>query len=108
MDKSAPWALLVDLASLTVRRAAGPSPYPLETILRGRCLQLFFNLGDRPARDTLYDMPTVRRFAGLSCGRPMPDGTTMFNFRRLPELRVLGEAIFNAIGKPLESKGFKL
>jgi len=53
-------------------------------------------------------MPAARRFAGLSCGRPMPDETTMFNFRRLPELHVLGEATFNAIGRHLESKGFRL
>jgi len=53
-------------------------------------------------------MPAARRFAGLSCGRPMPDETTMPDFRRLPELHVLGEAIFNAIGRHLESKGFRL
>jgi len=69
---------------------------------------LFFNLGDRRARDILYDMPAARRFAGFSYGRPMPDETTMSDFRRLPELHVLGEAIFNAIGRHLESTGFRL
>jgi len=53
-------------------------------------------------------MPAARRFAGLSYGRPMPDETTMPDFRRLPELHVLGEAIFNAISRHLESKGFRL
>jgi len=86
----------------------GRPPYPPETILRGRCLQPFFSLGDRPARDILHDMPAARRFAGLSYGRPMPDETTMPDFRRLPELHVLGEAIFNAISRHLESKGFRL
>jgi len=38
----------------------------------------------------------------------MPDETTMFNFRRLPELHVFGEATFNAIGRHLESKGVRL
>jgi len=38
----------------------------------------------------------------------MPDETTMFNFHRLPELHVLGAAIFNAIGRHLESNGFRL
>jgi len=32
----------------------------------------------------------------------------MFNFRRLPELHVLGEAIFKAISRHLELKGFRL
>jgi len=53
-------------------------------------------------------MPAARRFAGLSCDRPMPDEMTMPDFRRLPELHVFGEAIFNAIGRHLESKGFGL
>jgi len=110
MDKSVPWPLPVDLASLAVRGAAGAAPVPAGDNSPGVlcCLQPFFNPGDRPARDILYDMPAARRFAGLSCGRPMPDETTMFNFRRPPELHVLGEAIFNAIGRHLESKGFRL
>jgi len=87
---------------------SGPPPFPLETTFRGRRLQLFFNLGDRPARDILYDMPAAQRSVGLSCGRPMPDSTTMPDFRRLPELHVLGEAIFKVIGGHLESKGFRL
>jgi len=53
-------------------------------------------------------MPAVRRFAGLSYGRPMPNEATMPDFRRLPELHALGEAIFNAIGRHLESQGFRL
>jgi len=53
-------------------------------------------------------MPAARRFAGLSCGRPMPDSTTMPDFRRLPELHVLGEAIFRAISRHLESNGVRL
>jgi len=53
-------------------------------------------------------MPAARRFAGPSYGRPMPDETTIPDFRRLPERHVLGEAIFNAIGRHLESNGFRL
>jgi len=86
----------------------GRPPYPLETILRVHCLQLFFNLGDRAAQDILYDMAAAQHFAGLSYGRPMPDETTILNFRRLLERHVLGEAIFNAIGRHLESNGFRL
>jgi len=109
MDKLVPWALLVDLVKphYPDGRRERP-PYPLETILRVHCLQLFLNLDDRGAQDILYDMPAARRFAGLSYGRPMPDETTILNFRRLLELHVLDEAIFNVIGKHLESKGFRL
>jgi len=38
----------------------------------------------------------------------MPDETTIPDFRRLPGRHVLGEAIFNAIGRHLESNGFRL
>jgi len=53
MDKLIPWALFVDLASRTVRTAAGAAPrtHPLETIFRGRRLQLLFNPGNRGAQD---------------------------------------------------------
>jgi len=89
-------------------RPPGPSAVSAGDNFPGRCLQLFFSPGDRPARDILHDMPAARRFADLSYGRPMPDETTMSNFRRLPELHVLAEAIFNVIGKHLESKVFRL
>jgi len=45
-----PWALLVDLVKPHCPNGRrGRPPYPLETILRGRCLQLSFNLDDRGA-----------------------------------------------------------
>jgi len=69
---------------------------------------LLFNLGDRGCRDILYDMPATRRFADLSYGRPMPDETTMPDFRRLSECPAFGEAIFKAINEHLGSHGFKL
>jgi len=53
-------------------------------------------------------MSAARRFAGLSYGRAMPDETTIPDVHRLLDRHVLGEAIFNAIGKHLESKGFRL
>jgi len=53
-------------------------------------------------------MPIAWRFARLSYGRPILDETTMFNFHRLPELHVLGEVIFKAISRHLESNVFRL
>jgi len=109
MDKSVPGALLIDLARPHCPKGRrGRPPYPLKTILRRRCPQLFLDLGDRAAQCILYDMPTARRFAGLSYGRPTPAETTIPDFRRLPERHVLGEAMFKTMSGCLESHGFRL
>jgi len=59
----------------------------------------------RGGRDILHAIPAVRRFAGLSYGRPMPDETTVLNFLELTGRRGLGEAIFEAVRKGSVCRG---
>lgn len=51
---------------------------PLETMLRIYFLQIWYALSDPMAEETLYDIETMRRFAGieLGCDR-IPDETTI-------------------------------
>jgi len=109
MDKLVPRALLVDLASLTVRRAAGAARRARRRQFSGvaACSCSSTRATARPGTSCTTCRPPGGT-DGLSHGRPMPDETTMSDFRRLPELHVFGEAIFNAIGRHLESKGFRL
>ena len=53
---------------------------------RIHCVQLFYNLSD-PGMEDCSTRSTVRRFVGLRLG-PLPDETTILNFRHLLEERV--------------------
>ena len=47
-------------------------------MLRVHCVQLFYNLSDPGMEDhLLYEVESVRRFAGLRLTGPLPDETTI-------------------------------
>ena len=52
---------------------AGPNggrrPFPLAVMLRIYCLQQWYNLSDPGAEEVLYDIYSMRAFAGLELGR---------------------------------------
>jgi IS5 family transposase len=99
MDAVVPWARFT---KLVVRRGA---PMPLQTMLRIYFLQQWFNLSDPAAEDLLYDIESMRRFAGIELGDDtVPDETTILNFRRLLERHQLTEAIFKSVNELLSDK----
>ena len=52
--------------------------------LRIYCLQQWYNLSDPGAEEVLYDICSMRAFAGLELGHDaIPDETTILNFRHL-------------------------
>ena len=66
--------------------------YPLGVMLRVHCVQLFYNLSDPGMEDLLYEVESVRRFhTGLRLSGPLPDETTILNFRHLLDYAGLGE-----------------
>ena len=58
--------------------------------------------------DLLYESDPVRRFAGLKLTGPLPDETTILNFRHLLEQHHLGQGLLEEINTHLESQGLKL
>ena len=86
----------------------GRRAYPLGTMLRVHCVQLFYNLSDPGMEDLLYEVESVRRFAGLRRTGPLPDETTILNFRHLLERHGLGETLFAEINAHLASLGQRL
>ena len=53
---------------------AGRRPFPLAVMLRIYCLQQWYNLSDPGAEEVLYDICSMRAFAGLVLGRDaIPD-----------------------------------
>src|SRR3954466_6811219 len=54
-------------------------------MLRIYCLQQWYNLSDPGAEEALYDICSMRAFAGLELGRDaIPDETTILNFPASP------------------------
>jgi IS5 family transposase len=81
----------------------GTQPKPMEQMLRIYFMQNWFNLSDPQAEDSLYDIESMRRFAGIELmGHDIPDETTILRFRHLLEQHQLTERIFAEIRSLLE------
>ena len=105
MDKLLPWKELeTPVARYYSKSLRGRKPFPLSAMLRIHCMQLFYNLSDPAMEDTLYEVESMRRFAGITLDT-VPDETTILNFRHLLEAHNLGEKLFNKINRHLEKKG---
>jgi transposase, IS5 family len=110
MDELMPWARLEKkIARYYVKSGnqGGRPPYPLSTMLRVHCLQLFYNLSDPGMEDALYEVESMRRFAGISLDR-VPDETTILNFRHLLERHELGKKLLKEINAHLHDNGLML
>ena len=109
MESLIPWKQLENkIRRHYPRSGIGRPPYPLSVMLRIHCMQLFYNLSDPAMEDALYEIASMRNFAGLRLHDRLPDETTILNFRHLLERHNLGEAIFKAINKHLSNKGLEL
>nr|WP_019605286.1 IS5/IS1182 family transposase [Teredinibacter turnerae] len=95
MDKLLPWNELErPIARYYSKSLRGRKPFPLSSMLRIHCMQLFYNLSDPAMEDTLYEIESMRRFAGISIDT-VPDETTILNFRHLLERHNLGKKLFS-------------
>jgi len=107
MDRLVPWERLEKrIEPHYPKPGRGRRPYPLRTMLRVHCVQLFYNLSDPGMEDLLYEVESVRRFAGLRLTGPLPDETTILKFRHLLEEHDLGEGLFAEINAHLASLGY--
>jgi IS5 family transposase len=107
MDVVVPWSALLGLIEPHYPKAGnGRRPYPMAVMLRIYFLQQWYQLSDPGAEEALYDIQSMRAFAGLELGRDaIPDETTILNFRHLLEAHDLTKAIFEAVSAHLEDKG---
>ena len=109
MEELIPWERLeARIRPCYPKAGRGRRPYPLRSMLRVRCVQLFHDLSDPGTEDMLYEIESVRRFAGLRLTGPLPDETTILNFRHLLEKHGLGRALFEEINAHLASRGYRL
>ena len=81
-------------------------PVGLSVMLRIYFLQHWFALSDPGAEDALYESPVLRGFCGIDLGRaPVPDETTILNFRHLLEGHDLCGEMLDVVNHDLASKG---
>ena len=106
MDAVIPWSRLLALIEPHYPKAGnGTQPKPMEQMLRIYFMQNWFNLSDPQAEDSLYDVESMRRFAGIELqGHDIPDESTILRFRHLLEEHKLTEQIFSEIRSLLEEK----
>ena len=70
----------------------GRRPYSLSVMLRVTSSTLL-QLSDPGMEDLLYEVESVRRFAGLRLSEPIPDESTILHFRHLLEEHHLGQRL---------------
>ena len=109
MDGLMPWEDLEGrIEPFHPKAGRGRRPYPLRTMLRVHCVQLFHDMSDPGMEDLLHEVESVRRFAGLRLSGPLPDETTILKFRHLLEKHGLGEGLFEEINAHLAEQGHSL
>jgi len=109
MDEVVPWTTLLNLIDpLYPKAGGGRPPYPLATMLRVHLMQNWFGLSDPAMEEALYEIGSMRAFAKLSLAEPIPDETTILNFRRLLETHELAGEVFKRINGHLSRQGLML
>lgn len=101
-----PWTELLAVIEPDYPKAGrrGRQPYPLVTMPRLHFLQQWYALSDPGLEDALYELESMRRFAGLEPA----DETTILKFRRLLERHALTAELMNTINDVLEARGLLL
>ena len=108
MAAAVPWSVLEAVIAPHYPKEGpqgGRRAFPIAVMLRIYCLQQWYNLSDPGAEEALYDIQSMRAFCNLELGRdPIPDETTILNFRHLLEAHGLTKTVFEAVAKYLEAR----
>jgi IS5 family transposase len=106
MENLIPWQRLESVIEPHYPKAGnGRRPYPLSTMLRIHCMQQWYSMSDPAMEDALYEIASMRLFAGLSLDGAIPDHTTIMNFRHLLERHGLARKIFEEVSSWLSDAG---
>ncbi len=111
MDKVMPWTALLALIepSYPTSGRRGRPPMPAATMLRIHFMQQWYALSDPAMEDALYEIESMRRFAGLELNEDaIPDETTILKFRRFLEQHGLAAKILEAVNAHLGQQGLLL
>jgi transposase, IS5 family len=108
MELVVPWKALLGVIEPHYPVAGrGRRPYALESMLRVHLMQNWFALSDPAMEEALYEIASLRAFAHLNLAEPIPDETTILNFRHLLEANDLDD-ILKTVNTHLARKGLLL
>ncbi len=106
MESLIPWQRLESVIEPHYPKVGnGRRPYPLATMLRIHCMQQWYSMSDPAMEDALYEIASMRIFAGLSLNAPIPDHSTILKFRHLLERHGLARRIFEEVSNWLTEAG---
>jgi len=108
MEQVVPWLELLAVVEPHYPKPGrrGRPPMGLEAMLRIYCMQQWFNFSDRQMEDALYEIESVRRFAGFNrVTAALPDETTILKFRHLLEEKSLTEKLLGSMNDHLKDQG---
>jgi len=107
MERVIPWEKLSEvIRSYYPKAGNGRQPMPLSMMLRIYFMQQWYGLSDPAMEDSLYDIESMRRFAGIDLeADAVPDETTILHFRHLLERHELTKKIFRETQCYLMEKG---
>lgn len=111
MEAVVPWAELLALIEPSYPKSGrrGRPPMPPSTMLRIHFMQQWYTMSDPAMEDALYEIESMRRFAGLELNEDaIPDETTILKFRRFLEQHGLAEKILETVNGYLSGKGLLL
>lgn len=109
MNKLVLWGKLENLIRpFYYLNTAGRLAYHLASILHVYAMQLFYKLSYPAMEVVLYEIDSIRCFAGLDLIHDFLDKTTTLKFRHLLEKHGLARKIFECINKELHQQGLVL
>ena len=111
MERIIPWKELTAVIEPFYPKpeGAGRKPKGVERMLRIYFMQHWFALSDPGAEEALYDSHVMREFAQIDLGEePVPDESTILNFRHLMERHELGGKLFDAVNRYLAENGLSV
>ena len=108
MNDLLPWEyLLQPILRKYPKPGKGRRPIPAEVMVRIYFMQQWYGLSDPAMEDSLYDVESMRRFAGVTLDS-IPDETTICKFRHFLEKHRLTEALFRCTAPYLSERGMLL
>lgn len=108
MQNLLPWKqLLKPILRKYPKAGKGRHPIGADIMLRIYFMQQWYGLSDPSMEDSLYDIESMRRFAGIDI-ESIPDETTILQFRHFLERHRLTERLFEISIQYLSERGLLL
>jgi|CXWL01.1.fsa_nt_gi IS5 family transposase len=103
MERVIPWDALQNVIEPHYPKAGkGRPPYEMKIMLRIYFMQQWYGLSDPGMEEALYEIASMRRFAGLEMWHEaLPDESAILRFRHLLERHGLTEQLLNVVNAHL-------